>query len=202
MKSTSQEFSDEEVLQKLKANDTGTDDVIRFLYSTHFEKLSRYILMHKGSLEDARDLFQETIISFIHLTREGKFRRESSIGTFLFVLNKNLWLNEQRKRGSSQVREIRYEDEQPRDMDIGAVLEHRETTHKLRKIIQRLGENCEKILLLFYYENCSMKDLTDRLHYQNEQVTRNMKYKCLKKMEQLVQTDPFLFQQLKNLLHE
>jgi RNA polymerase sigma factor (sigma-70 family) len=202
MKIASQTFSDEEVIRKLQANDSGSDEAIRFLYRTHFEKLSRHIIVNKGSNEDAQDLFQETIISFIHLVRQGKFRKESSIGTFLFVVNKHLWMNEQKKRGRSHAREMRYEANRPANaVDLGAVLEHRETTHKLMGLVQRLGENCKKILLLFYYENCSMKEIISQLHYQNEQVARNAKYKCLKKMEQLVKTDPSLFQQLKNLLH-
>ena len=62
-------------------------------------------------------------------------------------------------------------------------------------------KNCKKILLLFYYENLSISEILDTLDYQNEQVVRNKKYKCLKELEQMITEKPLLKQTLKNLLH-
>ena len=46
-----------------------------------------------------------------------------------------------------------------------------------------------------------MKEILAALHYENEQVVRNKKYKCLKKLETMINENPALHQQLKNLLH-
>ena len=59
----------------------------------------------------------------------------------------------------------------------------------------------KKILLLYYYENRSMKEILSELDYENEQIVRNKKYKCMKKLEQMIEEDGTLFQHLKNLLH-
>ena len=69
------------------------------------------------------------------------------------------------------------------------------------KVLETLGDHCKKILVLYYYENQSMKEILAALHYENEQVVRNKKYKCLKKLEELIKNKPGLYQQLKNLLY-
>jgi hypothetical protein len=46
-----------------------------------------------------------------------------------------------------------------------------------------------------------MKEIQAQLPYENEQVVRNKKSKCLKKLEQLVKNNKQLHQQLKQFLH-
>ena len=182
--------------------DRDVDATIRFLYREHFGLLSRYVMNNSGSGDDAQDIFQEVIIAFINLVKAGKFRGEASIKTFLFSLNRNIWLNELKKRSRAQVREMNYEMSVDKDHTaVNEVIENRQAAQELMKAVGALGETCQKILLLFYFENRSMKEILDSLHYENEQVVRNKKYKCLKKLEALVTSDQHLYHQLKNLLH-
>ena len=41
-----------------------------------------------------------------------------------------------------------------------------------------------------------MKEIVLHLHYENEQVVRNKKYKCLKRLEQMINEKPICLQQL------
>lgn len=181
---------------------TRQDAAIRFLYREHFELLSRYISSNSGSEQDAEDVFQEVVLAFIHLVQAGKFRGESSVRTFLFSLNRNIWLNELKRRGRAQAREERYEkqNEHP-ELTVDVAMELQQTRASLMETLEALGDNCKKILLLFYFENQSMKEILTQLPYENEQVVRNKKSKCLKKLEQLVKGDKQLYQQLKQFLH-
>ena len=194
-------LTDSAVISSL-TQEKGVDDTIRYLYRSHFEMLSRYVINNNGSHDDAQDIFQEVIITFIHVVKGGKFRGESSIGTFLFSLNRNIWLNELKRRGRAQVREMKYEmSVENAGRAVDEIMENRQASQQLLKIMGNLGETCQKILLLFYFENRSMKEILDTLHYENEQVVRNKKYKCLKKLEEMVTSDKNLYHQLKNLLH-
>jgi DNA-directed RNA polymerase specialized sigma subunit len=69
------------------------------------------------------------------------------------------------------------------------------------QVVEQLGDTCKKILVMFYYENLSMKEILSSLEYENEQVVRNKKYKCLKQLEQMITSNPSLTQTLKNILH-
>ena len=201
MATNSKILNDKEVIENLSAN-IHLDDTIKYLYRAHFEYVGRFVVNNSGDWEDAEDIFQEVIISFLHLVKAGKFRGEASIKTFLYSLNRNLWLNELKRRGRAEARETKFEA--TKDLDEQGILtqiENREANEGLMKVIDELGETCKKILLLFYYENRSMKEMMTELHYENEQVIRNKKYKCLKKLEQMLADNKSLYNKLKNYLH-
>ncbi|MBI5858590.1 MAG: sigma-70 family RNA polymerase sigma factor [Sphingobacteriales bacterium] len=195
-------FPDSELVANLRSGQR-MDDSVKAIYRSHFDSLSWYVLNNSGSREDAEDVFQEVVVNFIDLVQKDKFRGESTVKTFLFSLNRHIWLNELKRRGRALAREEKFEKGQERiEADTGHVIADREARKQVMKVVEELGETCKKILLLFYYENLSMKDILETLHYENEQVVRNKKYKCLKQLEQMFNEKPYLKQTLKNLLHE
>ena len=192
---------DTELVANLRAGKS-MDETIKAIYRNHFESLCWYIMNNSGSRQDAEDVFQEVVVSFIDLVQKDKFRGESTIKTFLFSLNRHTWLNELKRRGRALAREEKYERGQDKtELDAGHYIADREGKAEVTRLVGELGETCRKILLLFYYENLSMREILETLHYENEQVVRNKKYKCLKQLEQMITEKPYLKQSLKNLLH-
>ena len=117
-------------------------------------------------------------------------------------MNRHTWLNELKRRGRQLAREEKYEKGQERvEQDTGLLIADREEKAMIATLVGALGETCQKILVLFYYENLSMREILDATDYENEQVVRNKKYKCLKQLEQMLNEKPHLKQTLKNLLH-
>lgn len=193
---------DDEIVNNIRSGRL-LDETVKELYRDHFEPLSRHIVLNSGSSQDAEDIFQEVIVNFISLVERDKFRGESSIRTFLFSMNRHTWLNELKRRGRAQAREEKYEKGQVRvEQDVSTEMAGREEKKMIASLVASLGETCKKILTLFYYENLSMREIVDQTDYENEQVVRNKKYKCLKQLEQLLQDNPALKETLKSLLHE
>jgi len=202
MADRSESFSDAELLRNL-LHEASIDRSVKFLYREHFDFLSKYVLNNSGDFNDAEDVFQEVIISFINLVKAGKFRGDSSVKTFLYSMTRNIWLNELKKRERLQVREQKYERaKENNDAAIDLAIESREASKLLMKVIGELGESCKTILVLFYFENRPMKEIVDAVQYENEQVVRNKKYKCLKRLEELICGNKILYQQLKQFSHE
>ena len=193
--------TDAELLAKLRSG-SRMDDAIKSLYRSYFDSLGWYVMNNNGSRQDAEDVFQDVVVSFIDLVQKDKFRGESSIKTFLFVLNRHAWLNELKKRGRTLKREEKYQRGQElTGPDTAGIITEREERIQVMHLVDKLGEPCKKILVLFYYDNLSIKQILDSLHYENEQVVRNKKSKCLKQLEQMIGEKPGLKQTLKNLLH-
>lgn len=194
-------LSDAELIGSLKQR-RGMDAAVKFIYREHFESLSWFIMHNNGNRQDAEDIFQEVVVNFIELVQKDKFRGEASVKTFLFAMNRHTWLNELKKRGRSDLRELKYEAVQDKtEMDVSSFIAGREAKHEVMRLVEQLGETCKKILVMFYYENLSMKEMLNGLEYENEQVVRNKKHKCLKKLEQMILNNPSLKQNLKNLFH-
>lgn len=194
-------FPDQELVDNLRTGKR-MDETIKALYRGHFESLSWYIMNNSGSRQDAEDVFQEVVVSFIDLVQKDKFRGESTVKTFLYSLNRHTWLNELKRRGRALAREERYEKGQERvELDSHHQVADREGKAEVLRLVGELGDTCKKILLLFYYENMTMKEILEVTDYENEQVVRNKKYKCLKQLEQMILEKPALKETLKNLLH-
>ena len=87
--------TDAELLAKLRSG-SRMDDAIKSLYRSYFDSLGWYVMNNNGSRQDAEDVFQDVVVSFIDLVQKDKFRGESSIKTFLFALRKNCHRTESR----------------------------------------------------------------------------------------------------------
>ena len=194
-------YSDDELVNALK-QPVEMNAAIRFIYSEYYGMLENYVLNNNGSRDDAADVIQETIVAFIEIVEQGKFRGDSSIKSFLFAITRNLWLTELRKKGSADNRNKNFEKE--KDMlDEGAAnhLIKREYFLVIQQLFEKLGDKCRQLLMMVYYENLSMSEIVDQIAgYQNEQVLRNKKYKCMKQLEQMMQDNEALRIQFKNAL--
>jgi RNA polymerase sigma factor (sigma-70 family) len=196
------DFTDASLIQSLRT-DANPDEAIRYMYRTHYSVTAAYIKQNSGTEEDAEDIFQEVVLAFIDILKKDKFRGESSVVTFLYAITRNIWLNELNKRGRSKLRDEKFEKGKDTvEMDVSHLIMNREMKSQLMEVVDKLGETCKKILLAFYFENLAMKEILQTLNYENDQVVRNKKYKCLKQLEQMISTAPNLAKNLKLYYNE
>jgi RNA polymerase sigma factor (sigma-70 family) len=192
MRKVDPKYSDEELLDAI-LQEKNLNDAILFIYQQYSDTVSSFITNNGGSVQDAEDIFQETVLAFLSSVKNGKYRNESSIKTFLVSVAKNIWYNEIKKRDSSTSREKIFENSRDqKEVDISYYISDREMKEQFRLLLNQLDESCRKVLLLFYYENLSMKEIVDHLPYENEQVVRNKKYKCLQSLTNLVKQNPLI----------
>lgn len=190
-------YTDPELLESLK-EENQLNNAVRFIYNHYYAMSATYITQNNGSLQDAEDIFQEILVSFIELVKGDKFRGECSISTFLYTLTRYRWLNQLKKNEKTKTREAKFEKMQEKiEFDFGGWLEMQEARQTVVQLLQNLGDSCRKILLAFYYDNLSIREILQLLPYENEQVVRNKKYKCLKQMEEIIRTHPELIRTLK-----
>jgi RNA polymerase sigma factor (sigma-70 family) len=194
-------FSDSELVEAISEKDL-LEQAILQLYEEHAGITRSFIIGKGGAEQDADDIFQETVVSFIDSVQKGKFRQESGVRTFLISISKHLWYNEIRRKQRAGNREKLFEtDREHEQTGISEQMQDRELKNQLNKLLQELGESCKKILELFYYENLSMKEIVSHLHYENEQVVRNKKYKCLQQLTDKMKTNPLAAKHINELIN-
>lgn len=185
-------YSDAELITAI-GNGDQLNSAILFIYQEYSNTIQSFILANSGTQQDAEDIFQETVVTFIDLVKKNRFRGEASIKTFLVAIARNGWLNELKKRERSDIREKVFESSRDlTEMDVSQYIADMEVKQQFVNVLGKLGESCKKLLTLFYYENLSMKDILKHLHYENEQVVRNKKYKCLQSLTELIKNDPVI----------
>lgn len=198
---TGQQHYDDQELIRLIQQGRQLDDPVKFLYRTYFDGLSSFITANSGSLQDAEDVFQETLVVFIDCVQKGKFRGAASIKTFLYAITKNRWLNELKRRNRSMIRDKIFTQQESMILqDVQSRIALNETKQLIDTVMGQLGETCKKILRYYYYEELSMKEILERLDYENEQVVRNKKYKCMKRLTALIDSNPALKDSLIKIL--
>jgi RNA polymerase sigma factor (sigma-70 family) len=185
-------YSDADLIDAIGRGDQ-LNSAIFFIYQQYAESVQSFIMANSGTPPDAEDIFQETVVTFIDLVKKDKFRGEASVKTFLTAIARNLWLNELKKRARSDVREKAFEHNRDGvELDVSQYIANREVKQQFVAVLDKLGEPCKKLLTLFYYDNLSMKDIVQHLPYENEQVVRNKKYKCLQALTDLVKQNPVI----------
>jgi RNA polymerase sigma factor (sigma-70 family) len=195
-------FSDSELVKAIREKEM-LESAILQLYRDHAEITRSFIKGKGGTEQDADDIFQETVVSFIDSVQKSKFRQESGIRTFLISISKNLWYNEIRRRQRAGNRERLFEaDRDQEDSGVQEIIQDRELKKQLNQLLQNLGDSCRKILELFYYENLSMKEIVLHLHYENEQVVRNKKYKCLQQLTDKMKLNTLAARQINELINK
>lgn len=194
-------YTDAELAAALK-NLPQMDDAIRFIFKNYGPLLESYVLNNKGSKDDAADIIQETVVVFIEIIQQDKFRGEAGIKSFLFSIARNLWLTELRKRNSAANRNKYFETNKETVEQAAIVhLVKREYFALIQQLFEQLGDKCRQLLMLVYYEDLSMQKIAEIMpDYQNEQVLRNKKYKCMKQLEVLMQGNELLKDRFKNAL--
>src|SRR5450432_720638 len=163
-------YSDEELVAAIK-EDKNLNKPISFIYQNHSGKLSSFLINYGASEQQAQDVFQETVVAFIDIVKKDRYRPDAKISTFLTAIAKNIWFNEIKKNERSAFREKQFEKgrDQVED-DVSQQILEREMKQQMRSLLKQMDEPCQKILLLFYYEELSIKEIVHHLPYENEQV--------------------------------
>lgn len=186
------------LLEELKRPDI--EAPVKKLYDSFFEAVVAQVCANGGNREDGADIFQEAVLVLIDKVKTGQFRGESSLKTFLMAIARNLWLYELRTRNRREIRELSFSKSEDIITEPREIIFEKDSTRALMELLHQVGDPCKKILTGFYYEDKSMKELLSEFHYENEQVLRNRKSRCMKKLKEILATNKELLRTLNPLL--
>jgi RNA polymerase sigma factor (sigma-70 family) len=189
-------FTEQELLALLSGTDI--EKPVRYLYQRYFDSIVAHVSANGGSPEDGADIFQESLLVMIDKVRAGLFRGDSAVGTFLVGIAKNKWLHESRTRTRRKNRETMFTRSADYETPLATEPGREAVLHGVEKLVLALGDVCRKLLTGFYYEDKSMRELLAEFDYENEQVLRNKKSKCMKKLKEMLQRDPDTLSQLQS----
>ena len=172
--------SEVELLNSLR---NGDDKVLKTIYRQNYHTIVNMVTNNGGSLQEAKDIYQETLIVFYEKVNEEDFELNCQIKTFLYSVSRRLWLKQlQRKQrytipltDSDEYVDLSWED----------VGDKEDQYNAMHTALESLGEPCKSILKDFYLRNQSMEEITDKFGYTNADNAKNQKYKCLKRLKKV-----------------
>jgi RNA polymerase sigma factor (sigma-70 family) len=166
----------------------GEDDkAIECLYKSEFGKITSLVKRGGGNEEDAKDIFQETVIIFYRQLKLGKYNEAHEIGGYIYTIARNLWINHARKQKlHSSLENMTEKISDEEDLNYESLSEEREKTVKY--LFSHLGDMCRQLLTLYYYHKLSLSEIASRLGYKSEVVVKSKKYKCKQFLVEKVKT--------------
>jgi DNA-directed RNA polymerase specialized sigma24 family protein len=192
-------WTDQRIVEGILAGGRLENEAIGALFERFRYILIRYIenKTQKTLSKQPEDILWEGIEAFVLNVKEGKYQpqADANLESYIKTICKNLWHNYLASETARETRQDVYagfdSDIEP---DISTWMIERENWEFYLNIFEKTGKNCKEIMHLTFAEDMSMKELAEKLiaegKYENEQVVRNAKSKCLKKTIDLLQILP------------
>jgi len=156
-----------------EVNLTTRSEKIADFYLSCFPTVATFVRRRGGDLEEAKEVFQESLVLFYEKTALEGFVPEKGAHAYLLGIAKNKWL---------KTLERRSRNERLGDREAVEESSAEPMTEKLLQFLQLAGERCMNLLQAFYYEKLSMNQLARRFGYGSERSVTVQKYKCLEKV--------------------
>ena len=175
-------WQDDTLLADLAA---GSKKAAEAIYKDNYRVIENMVLKNNGTVDDARDIFQEAVIVLYENARTGSFTLSCQLKTYIYAVCKRMWLKrlqvQQRYHNGLDLSDIAVNVEED-------VEEHERKSMELRKMenaLGQIGEPCKSLLEAFYFRKCSMPQIADQFGYTNADNAKNQKYKCLIRLKKL-----------------
>jgi RNA polymerase sigma factor (sigma-70 family) len=170
-----------EIKEALKTED---NLVIGELYKNNFKKISKFVLSNSGSIADAEDLFQDTMIVLIEKIRHEQFQLTASIDTYMYSISKNLWLKKLRYRKiQMSLKNSRTID--PHNSVINIIENDKTYLERLKGYLQKITDHCYGLIKDFFLKENDIEYIQEKYGYTTRHNAINQKHKCVKQIRRL-----------------
>ncbi len=164
--------------------DMNSDQEISKLYLEYRDDFIRNTAKYQLSVEKKIDIYQDAFIVIYEGLKKGNIKIETSLKHYLYGVGRNMIIDEI----NNQIKERKLKDglskeKEAFDIDLSSGDVLSEKQELLLKGINSLSEKCREILILFYYRKYSIEAIMHTMNYQNENVTKSHKSRCLKQLK-------------------
>jgi len=159
-------------------------DALTYIYKKYFQNIRSLVTRNSGSSTDAEDIFQEGVVILYENILQGKYKGRSSIMTYLYVICRNTWLKKIQKRRLPIVNIMElYNRDRGFDISEETGSELTPDCHQqIKAALDKLDPDSKRLLIEFYYNNRSMKELMKIFNLGSEQAAKNKKLRSMKKL--------------------
>lgn len=169
------------ILDKLRNGDESPLYDLYKLYRNEF--IVWAMSTFKVKEDQAKDAFQEAILDFHQNVISGHLSElTSTIKTYLFQIGKHKVLNIQKKEGRMTYHEALHLIE---GGEVRAFMEEENfayTQEQISKAIEKLPEDCQQVLKLFYFSEYDMESIAREMNYKNADTAKSKKSLCMKNL--------------------
>ena len=173
---------DEFLLSGIKNLD---NDAFQFLYKNYFGMIKELIRKNNGTTDDAKDVFQECLIAIIEKLNDSPIILTSTFKTYFYSMCRFNWLKKIRENKKF----IKLNELDDIDIEDSAYDSEKEIKIEKLDLLTQLGQKCQEILKLFYYQKKSFEEIALILEYTNADNAKVQKYKCIEQLKKKLRSN-------------
>lgn len=177
--------TDQKLFEGLKKGDKKS---IEMIYSQIFPSVKNWIINNTGSVDDAYDVFQESLEIILLKVKN----LESSLSALLMTISKRRWLDKLKKRKTKQ----RYTERQSQSIQSPSTEDgyiREETEYEKFKLLEQtfeqLTELCQKIMSMIKAGE-DVSNIVSILKLNSANTLYRRKAACIEKWSTLVRSSP------------
>jgi RNA polymerase sigma factor (sigma-70 family) len=172
--------------------------VLNHLYQSALPQIMKYICLNNGDEDEAKDIFQDAVVSLFTTVRLGKFEQGKDVNGFLYFVARNLWINRVKRRNRQM--DISTMLMEPLEDSHLAVIITKEKEALIDRVMSKVGDKCKQLLKYVIYDNLSMREVAEKMNFAGETVAKSTHYRCKQRLMELVEKDGAMINFLKNEL--
>lgn len=161
--------------------------ILQAIYKNYAHRVQHHIVKNGGTVDDAKDVFQDALMIIYKNAQKDDFKLTSKFYTYLFGVCRFVFDRKMKKNRSKSMTNHDF-DGYIYEKDLEKDLLMQEKVSFFQEKFCKLDNSCQKILELFFAK-VSMEDIAIKLKLKNAHTTRNRKYRCQKKLEELIRED-------------
>lgn len=173
---TFETFTQEKLIEAVRQND---EKVLKWIYQKNYPKVQQMVMSNSGTIDQAKDIYQEAFLAFWTNIKTKKFQpeNESAISGYIYQISKNKWLDMLR---SQAFKKTVYPETFPENIE-EEVEDKEASLVRIEAAFAKMGENCRELLTRFYYQKDNLNKLAAHFGW-TEATTKNNKYRCMEKL--------------------
>lgn len=147
------------------------------LYKKAFSPVAHYVARMGGSLEEAQDIFQDTLVVYYEKVTSAQAEIIVNEKAYVLGIAKKMWL--QRYKASTKNQPLN-------DFDTEVLPDEQLATGKILYYLETAGKKCMELLKAYYYDRLQVNNVTALFGYSSAHSATVAKYKCLEKVRETI----------------
>ena len=167
---------------------SGDRKTLKKIYAEHRSAFIAFARKFSLPTEDILDTYQDTMVILQQQALEGRLKDLTcSLRTYIFSIGKHLLHEKVRLKNRQSSIPISVSGAYNYKEIVSDYVQDKndEELEKLKKVFLKMGNKCQEVLTLSFYRGYTNDEIAEELQYENTNVVKSQKSRCLKKLKEL-----------------
>ena len=160
------------------------------LYQENFASVQKFVTKNSGTTDDAKDIFQDTLLVLIEKLRTDNFELTASLKTYIIAISKNLWFK--KLRNKSYYRQAEFSEmllDKFNSEISSAINEEKSYWERLQTYFSKITAHCNHLLHSMFFKNKNIEEIQKEYGYSTKHNAQNQKHKCIEQIRKVKEQD-------------